>query len=43
MLGSVADNIMSQGSLSALVIHPVVIAAESAGFAPALQDAAAVG
>jgi hypothetical protein len=42
MLGSVADNIMSQGALSALVIHPAVPAAQSV-VAPSLQEAAVVG
>jgi nucleotide-binding universal stress UspA family protein len=42
MLGSVADNIMSQGSLSALVIHPAVPIAQTV-VAPALQNAAVVG
>lgn len=42
LLGSVADNVMSQGALSALVIHPAVPAAQAV-VAPALQDAAVVG
>jgi nucleotide-binding universal stress UspA family protein len=42
MLGSIADNIMSQGALSALVIHPAVPAAQTV-VAPALQEAAVLG
>jgi nucleotide-binding universal stress UspA family protein len=37
MLGSVADNIMSQGALSALVIHPAVAAADAV-FSSVAQD-----
>jgi nucleotide-binding universal stress UspA family protein len=42
MLGSVADRILSEGSLSALVIHPI-IGAEAAAAMPLREDAVVLG